>query len=554
MPRSLTRPRGWPWEPGSRSPPWRWVSADGWPDGSGCLPRMPRPGRRSPSASVAASWCWPRGGPRSGRQAGARSRRSLWVSPRRSERASCGRRKTRRRWASGFAHRFRSCWVLARSSSRSACSWARRWPQPARRHSTVALPGPGLLRGARSKRWYDRCREHPRTIGVQRHPGHAGTGLVPLGRDLARLGHFEAGRDPGPCRPLFRRVAVLLLAAAGLAGTIVQRLTRSTRSTFLLGFSACLFLAPLPWVATPFLGDPPFFARLAVGMFYGIDTYGLAAVAVPLMVYAWIVVDSRPSTVGARRVHGQRHGLHRAGPLGHRLDRGGCRRCHRRPPCADRPAHTTQPALRILDLAPDRDRVPGAAGLDARLGGGDRPRSRHHVNVAVHGGRSTPSGWPPSRLSSWVRERCSSSRSRGCAEEEGRTDVPTSTWGPWPRSWPERSAGVSVMGTSISSICSSRASPCWPRPPPPSRSGRSGPSCGQPGTAPPPSSSWPCVSPRWSSEPRLASTGSSPSVPLGLGFRCRSSPRSSSCRRRPGSPMRAAVLTRRPTERQACWR
>ena len=89
---------------------------------------------------------------------------------------------------------------------------------------------------------------------------------------------------------------VLLLATAGLAGAIVQRLTRASPGTYLLGFVACLFLAPAPWVASPLIGDLPFVATLTVAMFYGINTYGLAATAALLATYAALRIGARPRT------------------------------------------------------------------------------------------------------------------------------------------------------------------------------------------------------------------------------------------------------------------
>jgi hypothetical protein len=77
---------------------------------------------------------------------------------------------------------------------------------------------------------------------------------------------------------------VLLLAAATLTGTIVRHLTRSaSRSAFLFGFIACLFLAPVP---------------LAVGMIFGITSYGVAAVAVLLALYGLAVLSRRRDSWG----------------------------------------------------------------------------------------------------------------------------------------------------------------------------------------------------------------------------------------------------------------
>jgi hypothetical protein len=74
---------------------------------------------------------------------------------------------------------------------------------------------------------------------------------------------------------------LLLLAAAALTGTLVRRVAGTkSRSTFLFGFLACLFLAPVP---------------LAVGMIFEIRMYGLAAVAVVLAMYGLVVLVRRPT-------------------------------------------------------------------------------------------------------------------------------------------------------------------------------------------------------------------------------------------------------------------
>ena len=94
------------------------------------------------------------------------------------------------------------------------------------------------------------------------------------------------GSDPLDARH-FIVLPVLLLASAALTGTLVRRLTGSvTRGAFLFGFLACLFLAP---VAIP----GPYFSSRAVGLIFGITTYGLAAVAVLLSMYALAVLDGR---------------------------------------------------------------------------------------------------------------------------------------------------------------------------------------------------------------------------------------------------------------------
>jgi hypothetical protein len=77
---------------------------------------------------------------------------------------------------------------------------------------------------------------------------------------------------------------LVLLAAAALTGTIVQRLTRSaSRAAYLWGFVACLFLAPMPVVP-----GGPFFGSWAVGLIFGITLYGLGAVAVLYALYCLV--------------------------------------------------------------------------------------------------------------------------------------------------------------------------------------------------------------------------------------------------------------------------
>ena len=81
---------------------------------------------------------------------------------------------------------------------------------------------------------------------------------------------------------------IMLLAAAALTGALVRRLTGSvSRGAFLFGFLACLFLAPVPLI------PGPYFSSRAVGLIFGITTYGLAAVSVLLAMYALAVLDGR---------------------------------------------------------------------------------------------------------------------------------------------------------------------------------------------------------------------------------------------------------------------
>ncbi len=95
----------------------------------------------------------------------------------------------------------------------------------------------------------------------------------------------------------FAVLPLLLAAAASLAGAFVQRMTRpSSPGTFLFGFLACLVLAPMPWIGIPFLERLPLTGSLTVGMLYGINNYGLAAVAVLLGMYVLTVGRSLPPT------------------------------------------------------------------------------------------------------------------------------------------------------------------------------------------------------------------------------------------------------------------
>jgi hypothetical protein len=81
---------------------------------------------------------------------------------------------------------------------------------------------------------------------------------------------------------------LLLLAAATLTGTLVRRVTESpTRGAFLFGFLACLFLTPVAFI------PGPHFSSWAVGLIFGITSYGLAAVAVLLAMYSLAVLGRR---------------------------------------------------------------------------------------------------------------------------------------------------------------------------------------------------------------------------------------------------------------------
>lgn len=83
----------------------------------------------------------------------------------------------------------------------------------------------------------------------------------------------------------------LLLATATLTGTLVRRVTGSpSRSAFLFGFFACLFLAPVPLNQGPLLG------ALSVGFIFGVTAYGLAAVAVLFAAYSVTVLVKGQAT------------------------------------------------------------------------------------------------------------------------------------------------------------------------------------------------------------------------------------------------------------------
>ena len=78
----------------------------------------------------------------------------------------------------------------------------------------------------------------------------------------------------------FMVLPILLLACTTLTGTLVRRINRTNATgAFVVGFAACLFLAPVPWLAGSY------FASWAVGLIFGITVYGLAAVAVLLALH-----------------------------------------------------------------------------------------------------------------------------------------------------------------------------------------------------------------------------------------------------------------------------
>jgi hypothetical protein len=84
---------------------------------------------------------------------------------------------------------------------------------------------------------------------------------------------------------------LMVLAAAALTGTLVRRMTgTSSGGAFLFGFLACLFLAPVPFIAGPH------FSSWAVGLIFGITLYGLATVAALLALYSLVVLAKRDAT------------------------------------------------------------------------------------------------------------------------------------------------------------------------------------------------------------------------------------------------------------------
>ncbi len=116
--------------------------------------------------------------------------------------------------------------------------------------------------------------------------------LVPLGRAVARIDRHQDARDCADRGSLSSVVLpVLLLAAASLTGTVVRRLARTdSRAPTCSASSACLFLAPIPLV------PGPFFSSWAIGLIFGITSYGLAAVAVLLALYGFAVLGGRTAS------------------------------------------------------------------------------------------------------------------------------------------------------------------------------------------------------------------------------------------------------------------
>jgi hypothetical protein len=84
---------------------------------------------------------------------------------------------------------------------------------------------------------------------------------------------------------------LIMLAAAALTGTLVRRMTRTdSRSAFLFGVVACVFLSPVPFVPIPYFGSSN------VGLVFGIINYGLGAIGVLLAMFGLAVINDRRAT------------------------------------------------------------------------------------------------------------------------------------------------------------------------------------------------------------------------------------------------------------------
>ena len=82
---------------------------------------------------------------------------------------------------------------------------------------------------------------------------------------------------------------LVLIASAAMAGTITRRIAgTNSRAAYALGFVSWLFLAPVPVI------PGPFFSSWAVGMVFGVVTYGMGAVALLLAAYAVVTSDAVP--------------------------------------------------------------------------------------------------------------------------------------------------------------------------------------------------------------------------------------------------------------------
>ena len=98
------------------------------------------------------------------------------------------------------------------------------------------------------------------------------------------------GTPPVAAR-FFIVLPIALLAASAVTGTLVRRLAGTdSRQAYLLGFFACVLLAPVPVI------PGPFFSSWAVGMIFGITLYGLGALAGLLALYSVVTLGRRTTS------------------------------------------------------------------------------------------------------------------------------------------------------------------------------------------------------------------------------------------------------------------
>ena len=206
---------------------------------------------------------------------------------------------------------------------------------------------------------------------------------------VARGGRHHDHREHTLAARYLVVLPVLLLAAAALGGTLVRRMSgTASRRAYLFGLLAMLFLAPVPLVAKPVLGDLPF-GSLVVSLIYGISLYGLGdrGPARPV----WPRGAGRSAgDLGPCRLRRQRCGSHPARP--HRDRAAGSRRGrvrrgdpHRALAVSDAP-----PTGPLTGLAAHGHRHRHRPRRDRRLG----PAHGHGLG----GGGGLPSSVSPSTL------------------------------------------------------------------------------------------------------------------------------------------------------------
>jgi hypothetical protein len=117
--------------------------------------------------------------------------------------------------------------------------------------------------------------------GFEAIPGTPSQSWYHWGEMWLAAGVSEAfGTTPLDARHLVA-LPILLLAAIGTAGALVQAFGRTrSRGAFLWGCLGTLFLLPVPWLL------PGYQAHWEFGLVIGITSYGLAAVAAILLLYA----------------------------------------------------------------------------------------------------------------------------------------------------------------------------------------------------------------------------------------------------------------------------